>query len=158
MTPSFFQNVYHEACFSVSETGRSQRGPSPKNMGDGEEFQRRSQLQQLSQLVMCKLAHWCAGVEGLESVSPFFNARFLDIDVPNRLHSTYRLLYNLAEDSQLWLPPDYPKTIEAIIFLADVILLNFFRGDELGCFHCMPYFLDSGSQWWTHVSSWVPIR
>jgi hypothetical protein len=33
-----------------------------------------------------------------------------------------------------------------IIFPADGTLLNFFEGDEPGCFHCMLVFLDSGSK------------
>ena len=56
-------------------------------MGDGEEFQSRSQLQQPSQLGMCELAHCRAGAERLESVCPSFYARFLDADVSIRLHS-----------------------------------------------------------------------
>jgi hypothetical protein len=68
MTHSLLPNIYHEACFSVSKTGSSQRGPCPKNIGDGEEFQSCSQLQQPSQLGMCELAHCRAGAERFKSV------------------------------------------------------------------------------------------
>jgi hypothetical protein len=64
-------------------------------MRDGEAFQSCNQLQQPSQLGMFELAHCRAGAERLESVCPSFYARYLDADVLIRLHSTYRLWYNL---------------------------------------------------------------
>jgi hypothetical protein len=99
-------------------------------MGDGKEFQSRSQLQQRSQLGMCELAHCHTGSERLGSVCPFFYARFYDADVSNRLHSTYCLWYGLKIVNH-----DYPLTIpknEAIIFPADGTLLNFFVGVSQG--------------------------
>jgi hypothetical protein len=44
MTPSLLQNNYHDAWFSDTETGQSQRG-SHENMGKRKEFQSRRQLQ-----------------------------------------------------------------------------------------------------------------
>jgi hypothetical protein len=58
---------------------------------------------------MCELAHCRAGAERLKSVSPLFLRVFLDADVAIRLLSTNRLWYDLAQDSQSLLSPDYPK-------------------------------------------------
>jgi hypothetical protein len=67
------------------------------NMGDGEEFQIRSQLQQPSQFGMCALAHCRAGAERLELVCPSFYVRFLDADVSLRLHGRYRYCTTLLQ-------------------------------------------------------------
>ena len=33
--------------------------------------------------------------------------------------------------------------------------MNFFGDGELKCFHCLLWIFDSGSKWWTQVSSWI---
>jgi hypothetical protein len=60
---------------------------------------------------MCELAHFRAGAERLEYVCPSFHVRFLDADVSIRLHSTYRLWYDLTQDHDYQVNHDYPLTI-----------------------------------------------
>jgi hypothetical protein len=74
-------------------------------MGDGEEFQSRSQLQQPSQLLMCELAHFRAGAERLESVCPSFYARFRDVSIRLIVRTVYgKTLLKIVNH-------DYPLTI-----------------------------------------------
>ena len=44
---------------------------------------------------------------------------------------------------------------EAITLPTDAVCLNFLGGGVPECFLCLLWDLDSGSKWWTHVSTWV---
>jgi hypothetical protein len=136
MTPWLLPNrLPRSLVFSLRKRYKSEV-PCPENIGDWEEFQSLSQLQQETQLGMCELAHCRAGAELIESVCSSFYVRFLDAGVSS-LHRTDRIWYDLAQDSQSWLSPDYPKKLKPSFSRLIAPSLSFFEGGEPGCFHCM---------------------
>ena len=54
--------------------------------------------------------------------------------------------------------PWLSQKIEAITFPAEWTLLNFLGGGEPECFFRLLCIFYSGSEWWTHVPSWVTTR
>jgi hypothetical protein len=77
LVPKELIDRLHDTFIASKTSTTKQRGASPENMGDGEEFQSRSQLQHPLQLGMCELAHCRAGAERLESVCPSFYVRYV---------------------------------------------------------------------------------
>ena len=99
---------------------------------------------------------WCVGrciIMQLEHKSYWLDSFlwFPGVAASIRLHNMHCLLCDFAKDNEL--NHDHPLTSPK-----KCNLLNYLGGGDPGCFHCLLCIFDSGSKWWTHVSSWVTTR
>ena len=102
------RNTYHEGWFLASVTDRRQKGLNLENTGDEERL--RSRIQSAAATATCDV--W-AGVLSCKSRTPRVNFPLLFLTISWRsrssvlLHDMHRLSYNLTQDNQTWLLPDY---------------------------------------------------
>jgi hypothetical protein len=92
-----FQNVYHEAWFTVSEICRSQRGQVRRRWGMQKNFKAAvgSSSHRNLEYVSSRI------VRTPRTILSILLRAISDQDVSIRLHITYRLWYDLNQDSQL---------------------------------------------------------